>query len=365
MLKAQLSVVIYPLSIMTHPQEDVSDLIEPILKKSKLPSLSVAAIQDGELVALGAAGSRQLGGTEPVTINDKYHLGSCTKPMTATLIAVCVEKGILTWQTTIGEVLDEHMTIHDSYKEVTIEQLLAHVGGAPGKPPIKIWLDAWNNQGKLKPRNQRYKFAEAILAKKPDYTPGSKTVYSNQGYAIAGVMLEVLTDQPWEDCIREKLLIPLGMNSAGFRAPEKGHPLGHHRGKPMAFDHQKSDNPDAIGPAGTIHMTVADWAKFALFHLNRDLETGVLTKPESFEKLNSTLPKSKHHGVGGWLVHDLDWAGGHCLQMTGSNTMWFAMLWIMPEQNQAYLVATNSAKKTAFFWCDKMVVKLIKNTAPE
>ena len=349
-----LTAVTASLLINASAEKDLAPLLEPILKESNLPSIAAALVVGDEIRATGAVGVRKLGDVTVVTVDDKYHLGSCTKPMTATLVAILIEDGLLTWQTTIGDVL---RGTHRKFKDVTIEQLLSHTGGLAKECPPKIWAQAFSDQGRMSSTKQRQRFVDDLLSEKPDYEPGTKTDYSNQGYAVVGVMLETLAKKPWEDLMRERLFKPLGMDSAGFRAPQPDQPWGHSNNTPVAPE-PRGDNPDAIGPAGTVHMSIKDWAKFARFHLQQE-EGKLLKKPESFEKLNSTLEKSGKHGVGGWLVQDIPGMGGHCLQMTGSNTMWFSLLWIIPGQDKAIVVTTNSAQKNAFETCDKAVAALL------
>jgi CubicO group peptidase (beta-lactamase class C family) len=328
--------------------DDLAPMLQPILADSKLPSIAAAVVIGDKIESTGATGVRKLGDPTPVTVNDKYHLGSCTKTMTAALTAMLVKEGLLTWQTTIGEVLKGG--VHKEFKGVTIEQLLAHVGGFAGECPPEIWAQAYADQGKLSPTKQRQKFVKALLDRKPDYVPGTKSIYSNQGYAVAGVMLETLAKKPWEDLMREKIFKPLGMTSAGFRAPKPDQPWGHKDGTPVAPE-PHGDNPDAIGPAGTVHASIGDWAKFARYCLqNKD------------EKLHSTLKNSGNHGVGGWLVQDMPALGGHCLQMIGSNTMWMAVMWVLPGKNMAIVVTTNSGAANAFETCDKVVAKLLQES---
>ena len=98
-----------------------------------------------------------------------------------------------------------------------------------------------------------------------------------------------------------------------------------------------------MGPAGTVHASIGDWAKFARYCLqNKD------------QKLHSTLKNSGKHGVGGWLVQDIPALGGHCFQMIGSNTMWKAVMWVLPEKNMAIVVATSSEAGNAFETCDQV-----------
>jgi CubicO group peptidase (beta-lactamase class C family) len=314
--------------------------------------------------AAGAVGLRRLGAPAPVTTADKYHIGSCTKMMTATLAAILIEDGLLTWETTIEEALgkDRGHRIHRDFREVTITQLLAHVGGFTEQAPAMAWREAWDNQGRKSPPQQRLLFVKALLSQEPAYPPGTKTEYSNQGYAVAGVMLEKLADKPWEELLRERLFEPLDLQSAGFRAPgnpsQLDQPWGHQGDQPIAPDSDKADNPDAIGPAGTVHLSMPDFLKFARLHLQKK-PGKVIRQAETFAKLNRTLPNSGTHGVGGWLVHDLDRMGGHCLQMTGSNTMWLTLFWVIPGKDLAIVVSTNSGQANAFATCDQVIAKLM------
>src|SRR5437867_798510 len=59
----------------------LDEVLEPIRKKHQLPALAAAVMQADRIVAIGAVGLRQVGATEPVTTDDKFHLGSISKPM--------------------------------------------------------------------------------------------------------------------------------------------------------------------------------------------------------------------------------------------------------------------------------------------
>ena len=112
--------------------EDLNDLLEPIRQKYELPALAGGIVHAGELIGLGAVGVRRVGSPERVTVQDRWRLFSCGKAMTATLIALLVEEGVLSWQTTIGEVFPDLLgTIDAAWQAVTVEQLLAHRTGLP------------------------------------------------------------------------------------------------------------------------------------------------------------------------------------------------------------------------------------------
>ena len=80
----------------------MSQTIESIRQKHNLPALAVVVVKDGQICDRVAAGVRKWGDPTLVTTNDVFHLGSCTKSMTATLAAILIEQGKLRWNTTIA-----------------------------------------------------------------------------------------------------------------------------------------------------------------------------------------------------------------------------------------------------------------------
>src|SRR5690242_19915267 len=172
--------------------DPVSQMLETIREKHNFPALAAAVVVDGKIVATNAVGFRKSSGPERVTVDDRFHLGSVTKSMTATVAAMLVEQGKISWTTTIAETFPEFKSeIHPDYLGVTLEQLLSHRGGAPGNAPADLWLQAWAATGTA--AEQRLAFVKGLLGRQPEAKLGTKFIYSNQGYAIAGVMLEKAT----------------------------------------------------------------------------------------------------------------------------------------------------------------------------
>ena len=251
---------------------------------------------------------------------------------------------------------------------VTLEQLLAHRGGAPGDAPKDLWSKAWYASGT--PAEQRLDFVKGILARSPEAKPGTKHIYSNQGYAIAGVMLEKAAGKPWEELMRTMLFEPLGMNSAGFGAPatpgKVDQPWGHRKGLFTGIESvppgPQADNPPAIGPAGTVHCSLADLAKYAAFHLAGEQGASELLNADSFKKLHTST--GDDYALG-WVVLKRKWAGDRALMHNGSNTMFYVVVWLAPDRNCAVIVATNVGADAAFEGCDEAARKLIKQFFPK
>lgn len=340
--------------------EDISKEIARILKGSPVPSLAAAGVLDGEIVSLGAAGIRKQGAKTEVTVDDKYHLGSCTKSMTATVAAMLVESGKLKWETTVSDIFRD-LEIHKTYRKVTLRQLLTNTSGTPGEVEPKLWNALWKGQGNLP--DQRMQLVRGILGKPAAYAPGSQNVYSNAGFAIAGAMMETVTMKPYEQLVTEMLFKPLSMDSAGFRAPATNgqidQPYGHIRGKlgdVIAVPPEPAgDNPAAIAPAGAVHCSVSDFAKYARFHLG--IEPEKLLSEKTMKTLHT--PAGGTDYAMGWVVTERKWAGGKVFMHVGTNTMFHAVMWVAPEKNFAAVSLCNFGGEEGFQKCDEIIAYLI------
>lgn len=341
---------------------DVSGELDPIRERHSLPALAAASISRGEILDAGACGLRRADGTARVKLDDKWHLGSITKSMTSSLAAMLVERGTLKWETTLADVFPK-MEMDAAWRSVRLDQLLAHRAGAPHVMPLPLMLRGRANEGPLPA--QRLEFARSLLQNAPDPAPGTKFVYSNQGYVIAGAMIERTTAKQWEELMREMIFKPLKLDSAGFGAPgsaeKMDQPWGHLRAEkhngpvtpgPMA------DNPPVIGPAGTVHMSIRDFARYAGWHADEGRRDGKLLGADSLRKLHTAVEGQEY--ALGWDVLKRPWAGGRVLTHNGSNTMNFAVIWVAPELDFAVAAATNVFGADAEKGCDEAVGALIQ-----
>lgn len=351
--------------------EELPKLLEEWRAEFQLPALAAAVVRDGKILTLAAVGERKWKSGVPVTTDDVFHLGSCTKAMTATMIAKLVEQGTLRWDTTIAEglpMLAEEMA--PAYRDVTLDQLLAHRAGLPNQswPPGETNESMMNLPGSQ--REQRLEYIRMILAIPPDLEPGAAYRYANVGYSVAGAIAEHVTDTSWDDLMQQWLFGPLGMSSAGVGAagdPEKiDQPWPHRFGlrhKTPIPPGPRGDNPPVIAPGGMVHCNIADWAKFVILHLTGEAQG----KPYLSEALRQKLHTSLGDDYAlGWAVLERDWAGGTALTHAGSNTMNFALTWLSPSKRYAVLVVTNQddrQNKTRGF-CDTVCARLINRYPP-
>ena len=312
----------------------------------------VGGIADGKgLLSLGVAGVRQRGLPDQVTLTDRWHLGSETKAMTATLVATFVEDGEMSFDRTIPELFPE-VKAHNLWKAATMRDLLQHTAGV-GDISTPTW-HAWWTGGDVE--TLRANYVREVLEAPPNEAI-SYFYYSNGGYVLAGAALEAAHRQnPGEQLMEERLFQPLGMDECGFGAPDTAdHPSGHDRkGTPTPG----FDNPPALGPAGTVHCTMQSWARFAAANVAGPGGGAPILEAGTWQELH-------HAKVGdyalGWGVTKRPWAGGTVVQHIGSNTTWYAWIWVAPLVDRAYFAVTNSGNDDHLLTVDRAIGSLIQS----
>ena len=109
-------------------------VLEDIRSEFNAPAVGAAIVTNQGVVALDVAGRRKHGDPTVVEPGDKWHLGSDTKAMTATLLGVLIQKGAsggLSWNSTCADAFPEWAQSMKSLKNCTFEQLMAHRSGSP------------------------------------------------------------------------------------------------------------------------------------------------------------------------------------------------------------------------------------------
>ena len=345
-------------SVRTRPLDRsiVKYLTGPVAA-GKSPGLIAAIIDEAGVRAIASAGVRKQGSSEKFTMNDQVHIGSNTKAMTSVMLATLVEDGTFAngWETTISEVFPELVgEIHAGYHRVTLWQLVSHTSG--------MARDAWNwwTHAGLEIKARRYTIMKETLAN-PPAGPIGKFLYSNLGYLVAGVMAEKLTGKSWETLMEERLFTPLGMYSAGFGAPgtpnEVDQPWGHDRNAGASWVPSQIDSV-VDGPAGTVHLSIADWAKFIQLWFPNS-EPGILDR----EVLDTLITPRSGDYAAGWGV--FSWGGDIGIGHGGSNTYWYSTLLVLPNRERAYVAVANSAEPDlddTFDMLDSIIGNLIDHS---
>ncbi len=186
------------------------------------------------------------------------------------------------------------------------------------------------------------------------------------GYTIAGAMLERVAKKTWEELIVERIFTPLGLQTAGF-GPQAtlgrvDAPLGHlvrENGtlKPMLAG-PDGDNPAILGPAGTVHLSIPDFAAWAGWNASEGRRGPALVRPETLRKLHTQVieiavpdaaPGTPDKGgyCLGWGIFRVPYAREPFIAHTGSNTLNLAMIMLQPTREFGIVLGTNVGGKNA------------------
>lgn len=331
-------------------QAFVGAAVSGAVARHGVPAIAVLVRVGGRDTA-AVAGVRAVGQPAPATIADQWHIGSDTKAFTATAIARLVEKGDLRFDETLEEAFPGARDMDPAYRRVTLLQVLSHTAGLPALtsdtelPPFLAAM-----KGLKDVREQRASIAHRFLAMPPANPPGT-FLYSNLGYIVAGAIAESATGKSWEALVRELMFEPLGIREAGFGAPgtpgKLDQPEGHRPegGRLVAIPPgPDADNPPALGPAGTIRITLADWMRFAQDQLDGVHGRGKLLQPATYRKLHTPVTGNYALGWGAKLAPDGTPA---VLTHSGSNGYWLAEVRIFPKHDMIVLVAMNAGNDGA------------------
>ena len=381
-----LSIMVITLLAVQYIQasESLDSILKPCLSKYELPAIAAAVVKKGEIVSAGAVGTRRIGTNTPVTINDKFHLGSDTKAMTSLLAAMLVEKGKLRWDTKIGEIFPEAADkMNKDFRNVTLTQSLSHTSGiaADNDDFGRILTASYEWEGNLD--EMRYLFVLERGKLPLDRAAGGTFEYSNTNFVIVGAMIERIEGKTWDELITEKIFNPLELKSAGLGMQGSlgkiDAPLAHtsENGKIKAIlPGPNSDNLAIIGPAGIAHMSVLDFARWAGWNAGEGKHKPYLVKPETMKKLHTpviSMPEKKDAAPGtpssgkyafGWGELSVAWAPHPLVYHGGSNGKNLAHIWLDVKEDAAIVVMSNiSGQKTneAFFSLAKeLYTKYIK-----
>lgn len=299
--------------------------LDELCKTNDVPGASLAILVDGQIHKL-ACGLLHRGTGVEATSDSLFQIGSISKVYTATLVMQLIDSGELALDSTVKEILPE-LSIPGT-EAMTIRHLLSHSSGMTSD----FTIDTGRGDDCLA------RYVEACNELRLESFPGTVVSYSSVGYNVLGRIVEVVTNQTWDDALRDRLLVPLGLASTvtlpeevlRFRAA-----MGHLAGEadqipePAPFWNLL---PRSSGPSGgALCATAADLIRFAQMHLHggRAPDNNRVLTSESvaaMQRLSAKTPDkwtSGNIGWGlGWMLYD--WNGvsvfGHDGATIGQNS---------------------------------------------
>lgn len=344
-------------------EDATGEAIRKVLEGSSAVAVGGAVWREGRLLWKGQGGLRETGKPATVGPDDKWHIGSNTKAMTAAIWARLVEQGKAAWDMPLAEAVRAaglDVQLNAKWGAATVDDFMRHRAGLSDGPWINLgWLLTSRADNRPLPV-QRADLAKRILEAGPTLDYGTHQ-YGNANYILVGALIEGLSGMAWEDVMREQMFAPLGMTSAGFGAPLGDNPQGHEgnarRIKAVPATSPQSDNPAALGPAGTVHLTLDDYGRY----LQAMMAPGWLSA-DSLTRLLTPL-EGEDYGLGWGVLGSRGWAKGTAYMHNGSNTMWFSTVAIDPAGQLAIATVSNDGVNGQRA-CNMLIGEMLKNVTP-
>lgn len=307
---------------------------------NKIPEISYAVVSDKDIKEIAAIGKHSVDLEEPATLEDRFHLGSNTKAMTAFIIAKFVEKGQLNWNTKFFNIFPEwKKSSRSEYYDITLEELLSHHAkiqpfqGAPDDPKIPDFKG-----GTQKEREQFGKFVLTLDPIKPE--SGQTFAYSNAGYTLATLMLEKVTKKSWEQLVEKVFNKDLKLN-VKFSWPENQKSKdtwGHftENGKLTPVPSNTDYKINYTEPSGDLNMKLKDYIKFIQLNLDGLKGNNNYLQSSTYKYIHT---KFRDYSIGWYNIHEngKDWSTHY-----GTDGTYYAVTQIDRTQFLAYIIFANS-----------------------
>lgn len=322
--------------------KDLDELVNKYLKDWNVPGVGISVVKNGKIVLAKGYGYRDVEGKLPVTENTLFAIGSCTKAFTAIDNCILVQKGELNLDKPVINYMPTFKMYNDYVTmNMTARDLLTHRSGLPRHD--LMWYGSDLSRQEL---FNRLRFLE------PSAGFREKFQYQNLMYMTAGILVETIAKDTWENFTKQNILIPLEMNSTNFSTYESRATSDF--AKPYKLEKNKITLTDfrdipSVGPAGSINSNVKDMANWVIMHLNNGRFNGkkivdeemVITTHTPQIVVPSTPNKELFYGSYGlgWLVNQYR---GHLRLEHGGNIDGFsANVCLLPNDSIGIVILTN------------------------
>ena len=243
------------------PFQGFDAFVEGVMKNWNVPGLAVGAVKDGKVVLAKGYGHRDVEKQLPVTSRTLMAIGSNSKSFTVTLMGMLSDDGKLDWDKPVRTYLPD-FELHDDIatRLMTPTDLVTHRSGLPRHDGL------WYVGG-----FSRKEMYERLRYLEPNASFRQRYQYNNLMFMTAGVLLERMTNQTWDDLIKQRIFTPLGMtrSNTSVRAmpasDDSSLPYMVRMGKTTEVPYR---NLDAIAPAGSINSSIDDMLKYVQMHID-------------------------------------------------------------------------------------------------
>jgi CubicO group peptidase (beta-lactamase class C family) len=326
----------------------VDSLLAEALKVWNAPGLAVAIVRADEVVYLKGSGLRKLGGTEPVTPDTLFGIGSLTKAFTATALGQLVDEGKVGWD----DLVRKHVPFFRladplADRDVTLRDLLCHRTGLARHD--LLWYRApWGVEESVR----------RLAHLEPSHSFRSAYEYNNLAYLVAGLAVARASGSPWHDFVQKRLFDPLGMKGAVFTSTAAQMAADHaspHRRAPDGKVEVIPWYPDdkQIRASGSIKAGARDLSRWLRLQLGggvvdgrlvisaaalRQTHTPQVVVPPDRREAPLTDTTQVSYGLG-WRIRD--YRGHHLLEHGGAVDGFRARILLLPRARTGLVVLTN------------------------
>lgn len=313
--------------------------IDSVRQAFHIPEVSYAIINEKDIKNIGSFGVHSVNLKDSASLNDRFHIGSNTKAMTAFMIAKYVEKGKLKWKTKFFDLFPEwKKTSRKEYYNITLEELLSHrtfVQPFQGENDPRIPKFEGNQA------EQRKQFGKFVLTLSPAAPEnGQHFVYSNAGYTLAALMIEKVTKKNWEQLMNQVFNTDLNL-SIKFSWPENqkakdtwGHSFEN--GQLTPIPSTTDYHLDYTEPSGDLNIKLPDYIKFIQMNLKGLKGESNYLQSSTYQYLHNHFPQ---YSMGWYNISEknIQWSNH-----SGTAGTYYTLVHIDRTDGVAYIIFTNS-----------------------
>jgi CubicO group peptidase (beta-lactamase class C family) len=296
----------------------------------KLPGLSLVIVKDGQVTYTKGYGFANIEKQIAMTDHTRVAIGSTTKGMTALAVMQLVEQGKLDLDAPVENYVPWFSVDDPHGDDITLRHLLTHTSGLPASAAF---------DGNREP-DALEQHVRSLATTKLQRTPGSEFEYANDGYAVAGLVVQEVSGMPYADYMTKFIFAPLGMQDATFdftRAEAEGMAQGYIRQR-SSFVPRPLLVSQGFAPAGTLLTSASDVGNYLAALLNGGEKVISEGSLEEMWKPQATIGDGTQYGFG-WVIVNLD--GLELITHDGSVEVSGSIFVIVPSQKLAVGVLTN------------------------
>lgn len=302
------------------------------LSAGKLPGLSLVVVKDGAVRISRGYGFANLEQQTAMTDRTRIAVGSTTKGLTALAVMQLVEQGKLELDASVLTYLPWFRVEGSGSASITLRHLLTHTSGLP---------TSTNFDGDRDP-NALERHVRSLSSVKLHRVPGSGFEYANDGYAVAGLVVQVVSKMPYAGYMTKFVFAPLRMMDSTFdlsQAERDGMAQGYvkERGRfvPRSLMVSQVD-----APAGGLLTSARDVGRYLNALLNGGQQ---VISARSLEEQWKPQVKMNHGGEYGLGWMNLKFGGLEVLTHDGSVIVSGSTFAMVPSQRLGVAVLTNFA----------------------